>query len=92
MFDISGFIFLNLVGIILSSVTGSILVFSDDRKVFNREYLGGLYGISSYYCAKSFSEFPIFFIAVNIYIGILYPVVGLNDTFSLKYYQYGKKA
>jgi ABC-type multidrug transport system ATPase subunit len=64
---------------------------SDERKVFLREYTGKMYQIPSYFIARTCTEIPVFFISTNIYIGLLYQVLILNDTYSYKYFAYGKK-
>lgn len=49
-----------------------------------------MYQIPAYFLAKTLGEIPIFFISTNIYIGLLYFILQMNDTFSYKYYAYSK--
>jgi len=48
-----------------------------------------MYGVTSYFFSKTLGELPIYFISVNILIGIVYPSANLNDTFTYKYYVAG---
>lgn len=63
---------------------------ADEKKVFMRERANNMYSVASYFLAKTLGEFPIYFISVNILLGIVYPSANLNDTYSYKYYVSGK--
>jgi len=63
---------------------------SDERKVFLRERSNKLYSVLAYFLAKTLCELPIYFISVSCSIAIVYPSINLNDTFSGKYYAWGK--
>lgn len=75
---------------IMGATTGAILVFSDERRVFTRERANKLYTVFAYFISKTFSELPVFFIAVNLYGVIIYHAAELNDTYSWQYFAFSK--
>lgn len=53
------------------------------------ERSNNMYYLPSYYLAKVTSEIPVCMIMVSIF-SYIYIIVGLNDTFSYKYFSFSK--
>jgi hypothetical protein len=68
-----------------------LILVADEKKVFMRERANNMYSVASYFFAKTLAEFSIYFISVNVLLGIVYPSSNLNDTYSYKYYAAGNK-
>lgn len=78
--DRQGFLFFALIGNVFPSLTGSVLLFHAEKRVFNRERMGGAYRVSSYFISKSTTDMPVAVLPTFVYIGISYFMVGLVPT------------
>eukprot|EP00037_Helgoeca_nana_P002708 m.35651 g.35651 ORF g.35651 m.35651 type:complete len:705 (+) comp12791_c0_seq2:79-2193(+) len=75
--DRQGFLFFALIGNVFPSLTGSVMLFHSEKRVFNRERRGGAYRVSSYFFSKSTTDMPVAVLPVFVYFGISYFMVGL---------------
>lgn len=57
-----------------------VLIFPEERRLFEREFASGYYGVTAYYSAKVWSEFPFGILFPLIYSAILYHMAGLKTT------------
>ena len=58
----------------------SVLVFQAERPVFLREYSNRMYGVFSYYIAKSIMDFPVLVLTNVIGVLITYFIVNFERT------------
>ena len=86
--DRLGIILNCIVHVIFGAITTTILVFSDEKKVFMRERANSLYSVLAYFLAKFFSELPVLFVSNNLFGLIVYYSTELNDTYSFKYFAF----
>jgi ABC-type multidrug transport system permease subunit len=57
-----------------------VLIFPEERRLFEREFASGYYSVTAYYSAKVWSEFPFGVLFPLIYAAILYHMAGLKAT------------
>jgi ABC-type multidrug transport system ATPase subunit len=84
--DRTGLIFLCIKACIFGTANSSLFVFSEQKKIYDRERSNNLYSISAYFLAKLFSEIPLIMMSVNSLLTLTYLISDFNDTFSWKYY------
>jgi ABC-type glutathione transport system ATPase component/ABC-type multidrug transport system permease subunit len=77
-----------IVHVIFGAITTTILVFSEEKKVFMRERANSLYSVFAYFIAKFFSELPVNFVSNNLFGLIIYYSTELNDTYSFKFFAF----
>ena len=66
----------------LLDVMNVLLVFDNERSLFLKEHANKMYGVSSYFLAKTFVELPFFLLLKIIHSSIYYFGVGLNQDLS----------
>ena len=63
-------------------VMNVLIVFQNERSLFLKEHANKMYGITSYFLAKTFVELPFFFLLSIIHSSIYYFGVGLSQDFT----------
>eukprot|EP00127_Corallochytrium_limacisporum_P002802 Clim_evm15s141 gene=Clim_evmTU15s141 len=71
-----GSLFFIAVNYVFSAAIGTVSVFGMERKVFEREYAGNFYGLTSYFVSKVVTELPYSVIFPMIGSAIMYWMIG----------------
>mmetsp|Transcript_34042 Transcript_34042/g.89367 ORF Transcript_34042/g.89367 Transcript_34042/m.89367 type:complete len:691 (-) Transcript_34042:156-2228(-) len=78
--DRQGVLFFMTLGNAFPALQATLLLFHAEKRVFNRERMGGAYRVSSYFLSKSTTDLPIALAPMFLYISIVYFLVGLKAT------------
>lgn len=76
--DRQGLLFFVNINMFFTGLLSVVLIFPQERRLFEREFASGYYGVTSYYMAKVWSEFPFGVFFPLIYSAILYFMAGLQ--------------
>jgi hypothetical protein len=76
--NFTGAIFFWLVGLLMSNMFNTILVFQNERDVFLRENANQMYSLPAYYLSKNFIELPTSILLPAIQLCMIYWAVGFR--------------
>lgn len=77
--NFTGAIFFWLVGILMSSMFNTILVFQAERDVFLRENANQMYSLTAYYLSKNVIELPTTILIPGIQLAAIYWAIGFRS-------------
>lgn len=77
--DLQGVLFFCTLNNAFMALSAVVILFHEDKQVFNRERNAGAYRVSSYFMAKTSAELPLTLIPICIYTLICYWMIGLKN-------------
>lgn len=77
--DMQGVLFFCTLNNAFMALSAVVILFHEDKQVFNRERSAGAYRVSSYFMAKTSAELPLTLIPICIYTLICYWMIGLKN-------------